>query len=142
LGENREAVRCYKIFMVEPELLRYPSGLMQPAQLDIERQAGSNGELLVARLNGKLSLETVNVFISAMRPEPAARLVLDMSGLSFLDSAGVGALVSLFVNRRNNGKTLALAGLTQQGNAVMQVSGLLKLLPIFSSVEQALAQHA
>ena len=115
---------------------------MQAARLDIERQAGANSDLLVARLNGKLSLETVHDFVSAMRPEPAAHLVLDMSGLSFLDSAGVGALVSLFVNRRNNSKTLALAGLTRQGSAVMQVSGLLKLLPIFSSVEQALAQHA
>jgi anti-sigma B factor antagonist len=113
---------------------------MQPARLDIEKQPGTNGDPLVTRLNGKLSLETVHDFISTMRPEPASRLVLDMSGVSFLDSAGVGALVSLFVNRRNNGKTLALAGLTQQGNAVMQVSGLLKLLPIFPSVEAALAQ--
>ncbi len=122
--------------------LRYPSAVMQAARLDIDRQAGGNGDRLVARLNGKLSLETVNEFVSTMRAEPAAHLVLDMSGLSFLDSAGVGALVSLFVSRRNHSKTLALAGLTQQGNAVMQVSGLLKLLPIFPSVEQALAQHA
>ena len=115
---------------------------MQEARLDIERQAGPNSEALVARLKGKLSLETVHDFIAAMRPEPVSRLVLDMSGLSFLDSAGVGALVSLFVSRRNNGKTLALAALTQQGNAVMQVSGLLKLLPVFPSVEAALAQSA
>jgi anti-anti-sigma factor len=115
---------------------------MQAARLDIQREAGANGDLLVAHLNGKLSLETVNNFVSTMRPEPAKHLVLDMSGLSFLDSAGVGALVSLFVNRRNNGKTMALAGLTQQGNAVMQVSGLLKLLPVFPSVEQALTQRA
>jgi anti-sigma B factor antagonist len=115
---------------------------MQPARLDIERQRGTNGESLVTRLNGKLSLETVHSFISDLRPEPAPHLVLDMSGLSFLDSAGVGALVSLFVSRRNHGKTLALAGLTAQGNAVMQVSGLTKLMPIFPSVEEALAKRA
>jgi anti-anti-sigma factor len=108
----------------------------------MERQPGANGEVLITRLTGKLSLETVHDFINTLRPEPAKRLVLDMSGLSFLDSAGVGALVSLFVSRRNNGKTMALAGLTQQGNAVMQVSGLLKLIPIFASVEAALAQNA
>jgi hypothetical protein len=34
---------------------------------------------------------------------------------------------------------LALAALTQQGNAVMQVSGLLKLLPVYPSVEEALS---
>lgn len=115
---------------------------MQTAHLDLDRRAGNNGDSQVTRLNGKLSLETVNQFISTMRPEPAAHLVLDMSGLAFLDSAGVGALVSLFVSRRNHGKTMALAGLTQQGIAVMQVSGLLKLIPTFPSVEDALARKA
>jgi len=122
--------------------LRYPSALMQNAKLDMAKQPGTNGDLLVTRLSGRLSLETVHEFISTMRSEPAARLILDMSEVSFLDSAGVGALVSLFVSRRNHGKTLALAALTQQGNAVMQVSGLLKLLPVYPSVEKALAEPA
>ncbi|HKN75533.1 MAG TPA: STAS domain-containing protein [Candidatus Acidoferrum sp.] len=112
---------------------------MQPAQLDLEKLPSSNGSHLVTRLNGKLSLETVHNFIQALRPEPAAHLVLDMSGVSFLDSAGVGALVSLFVHRRNNGQSFAIAGLTQQGMAVLQVAGLVKLLPNFPSVEAALA---
>jgi anti-anti-sigma factor len=115
---------------------------MLPTQLSIEREPASNGNLLIARLIGKLSLESVHDFISTMRPEPAVHLVLDMSGLSFLDSAGVGALVSLFVTRRNHGKTLALAALTQQGTAVMQVSGLLKLLPVYLSVQEAVSQRA
>jgi anti-anti-sigma factor len=133
---------CYIILILTLRLLRYSSPLMPQTQLDIVKESGTNGDLLVSRLNGKLSLETVHDFMSTMRTEPATRLVLDMSGVSFLDSAGVGALVSLFVTRRNNGKTLALAALTQQGTAVMQVSGLLKLLPVFSSVEQAVAEPA
>jgi anti-anti-sigma factor len=132
---------CYRILIFIFDLLGYPPQVMQPAQLNIERQPASNGDTLVTRLTGKLSLETVHDFIATMRPEPATRLVLDMSGLSFLDSAGVGALVSLFVSRRNNSKTLALAALTQQGNAVMQVSGLLKLLPVYPSVEEAVSKR-
>jgi anti-anti-sigma regulatory factor len=58
-----------------------------------------------------------------------------------LDSAGAGALVQIFVHRRNEGKSLALAGLTKKGTAVMQVAGLTKPLPIFNSVEEALAQN-
>jgi anti-sigma B factor antagonist len=112
---------------------------MQPAQLDLEKLPASNGSHLVTRLSGKLSLETVHNFIQTLRPEPAVHLVLDMSGVSFLDSAGVGALVSLFVHRRNVGKSFALAGLTQQGMAVLQVAGLVKLLPNFPTVEAALA---
>lgn len=112
---------------------------MPTSQLELERSGGENGGVLVTRLNGKLSLETVHDFIATMRPEPANVLVLDMSKCSFLDSAGVGALVSLFVSRRNHGKKLALAALTSQGNAVMQVSGLMKLLPLYATVDEAVA---
>lgn len=115
---------------------------MQSVRLNLEKQLAATGDALVIRLNGKLSFENVHDFLAALRPEPAGHLILDMSGLSFLDSAGVGALVTLFVSRRSKGKTLALAALTLQGAAVMQVAGLLKLMPVYPSVEQALARRA
>jgi anti-anti-sigma factor len=115
---------------------------MKPAHLEIEKEPNSSSELAINRLEGKLELETVHDFIANMRAESANHLVLDMSGVSFLDSAGVGALVSLFVSRRNAGKKLALASLTQQGKAVIQVCGLQKLLPLYSTVEQAIAAKA
>jgi anti-sigma B factor antagonist len=114
---------------------------METARLDLEKLPVSDASHLVTRLSGRLSLETVHNFIQTLRPEPAAHLILDMSGVSFLDSAGVGALVQLFVHRRNKGQTFALSGLTKQGNAVMQVAGLTKLLPIHATVEEALAQR-
>jgi anti-sigma B factor antagonist len=119
-------------------LLRYRQKLMQPTQLNLEKISASEGGNLVIRLSGKLSLETVHSFIQTLRPEPAGYLVLDMSGVSFLDSAGVGALVSLFVHRRNLEKSFAIAALTTQGTAVLQVAGLTKLLPNFPTVEAAL----
>ena len=115
---------------------------MQPVQLDLQKQVESNGKQVVIRLKGKLGLETVHNFIQTLRPEPAPQLVLDLSEVSFLDSAGVGALVQIFVHRRNVGKGFALAGLTKQGAAVIQVAGLNKLLPIHASVGEALAQGA
>ena len=112
---------------------------METARLELEQVQGHQNDDLVTRLKGKLSLETVHSFIHTMRQEPAAHLVLDMSGVSFLDSAGVGALVSLFVSRRDAGKTLALASLTPQANAVLQVSGVLKLVPSYPTVEEAVS---
>jgi anti-anti-sigma factor len=111
---------------------------MRPAKLEISREPGSNGRL-IARLTGKLSLETVSGFLQETRPIDAEKLVLDMAGISFLDSAGVGALVQLFVHRRSQSKGLALAALTMQGKAVLQVAGLTKLLPHFATVEEASA---
>lgn len=42
-------------------------------------------------------------FLQGMRPECAPELVLDMSGVNFLDSAGIGALAQLFVHRESPG---------------------------------------
>ena len=118
---------------------RYPHLLMPTFKLELEKLPVSTENLAVYQPKGRLSLETVSESIQALRGDPAQHLILDMSGVSFLDSAGVGSLVSLFVSRRNHGKTFALAALTQQGNAVVTVAGLQKLLPIHATLEEALS---
>ena len=113
---------------------------MQPPVLDLQKLPESDARRLVLRLRGKLGLETVHGFIQSVRPETASQLILDMSEVSFLDSAGVGALVHVFVHRRNHGRAFALTGLSVQSNAALQVAGLTKLLPIHASVREALTQ--
>jgi anti-sigma B factor antagonist len=112
---------------------------MSPFKLELEKQPSSNDSLTIYKATGKLSLETVNEFITRMRAESATYLVLDLGGVSFLDSAGVGALVSLFVSRRNHGKVFALAALSSQSAAVVSVAGLQNLLPVYKTVEEAAA---
>jgi anti-sigma B factor antagonist len=113
---------------------------MSPFKLDLEKLPSSNDTLTMYKAVGKLSLETVNDFIQKLRAETASSVVLDLSGVSFLDSAGVGALVSLFVSRRNQGKTFALAALSPQSTAVVTVAGLQNLLPVYKTVEEATAK--
>ena len=113
---------------------------IQPIRLTLENQTSGGTDTCVTRLTGKLSLETVHDFLCMVRSEPASYLVLDLSGVSFLDSAGAGALVGLFISRRNTGKRLALAALAQQGIAALQVSGLIHLLPLYASVDLAIRQ--
>jgi anti-anti-sigma factor len=110
---------------------------MESARLELQQGKDSGSGNVVTRLDGRLSLETVNSFLQTMRKEQASHLVLDMSGVAFLDSSGVGAMVSLFVTRKHAGKTLALANLTKQAIAVLQVSGILKLIPTYPTVEAA-----
>jgi anti-sigma B factor antagonist len=109
-------------------------------KLDLEKLPTSTDVLTIYKAEGKLSLETVNTFIQKMRAETASYVVLDLSGVSFLDSAGVGGLVSLFVSRRNQGKGIALAALSAQSTAVVTVAGLQNLLPVYKTVEEAAAK--
>ncbi len=116
--------------------------LMPPFTLDVEKAAGSTNDVAVYALRGKLSLETVTTFLPKIREENAPHVVLEMSGVNFLDSAGVGALVSLFVSRRNQGKSFGLASLTPQATAVVTVAGLQKLLPVSKNVAEATASKS
>jgi len=115
---------------------------MSSFKLELEKQTSSDDSFLIIKATGKLSLETVNEFVAKMRAETASSLVLDLSSVSFLDSAGVGALVSLFVSRRNQGKLFALAALSPQSTAVVTVAGLQNLLPVYKTVEEAAAKKA
>lgn len=115
---------------------------MSTQHLDLLRHDASNSRFAVIKLDGRLSLETVSSFLQTTRPECAPELVLDMSGVQFLDSAGIGALAQLFVHRRGQGQKFALAALTQQAKAVMEVAGLLKLLPAYASVTDAMQAEA
>ena len=109
---------------------------MRLATLDIARLPRRDGNV-VAKLTGMLSMETVSGFLQELRAVEAEKLVLDMGDLGFVDSAGVGALVQLFVHCRGKSQKFALARLNPQGLAVMQVAGLNKLLPHFPTIEEA-----
>ena len=115
---------------------------MSPFKLELEKTPSSNESLTIYKATGKLSLETVNEFIQKMRAETATYVILDMSEVSFLDSAGVGALVSLFVSRRNQSKVFALAALSPQSTAVVTVAGLQNLLPVYKTVDEAVAKKS
>jgi anti-sigma B factor antagonist len=115
---------------------------MPPITLELEQDARSNQDVTIYHAKGKLNLETVSGFVQRLRPDTSPKLMLEMSGVNFLDSAGVGALVSLFVSRRNQGKSFALAALGPQATAVVIVAGLQRMLPIYKTLEEAAAAAA
>jgi anti-sigma B factor antagonist len=93
-------------------------------------------------LTGSLTLETVAGFNQSLREETAPVMVLDLSKVEWLDSAGVGALVQLLVRRAKGKGSLALAGLSTRSNAVLQVAHVLRLFSVFPTSEDALAHFA
>ncbi len=115
---------------------------MPNAQLTLgTRESAAAGPKIVT-LAGSLTLETVASFNQALREEPAPALILDMSELTWLDSAGVGALVQLLVRRSKSQHSLALAGLSPRNYAVLQVAQVLKLFSVHKTADEAVASLA
>ena len=72
-------------------------------------------------------------------PAPARyRVVVEMSGVSFMDSSGLGVLVGAAKRARNGGGALALAGCQERILRVLRVTGLVRVMEPFATLEEAL----
>jgi len=96
--------------------------------------------IVVAKVSGCLNFETASGFSKLLRSEPAPHLMLEMSGVDQLDSAGVGALASIFISRKRRGKSLLLANLSVQAAAALQLARLTEVLPVYSQLGFAACQ--
>jgi anti-sigma B factor antagonist len=63
--------------------------------------------------------------------------VVDMSGVPFIDSTGVGVLVGALKRAREHGGNLTIACPQVRVRRVFEITGLLGALPIYDSVEVA-----
>ena len=69
---------------------------------------------------------------------PSAKgIVIDLAKTTFIDSAGLGALVSLLKNCNQRGIRLYLAGLTPQVRQIFELTRLYRLFDIFETVALA-----
>ncbi len=68
----------------------------------------------VVTLEGVLNAETAFRFRDGLREHEPATFVLDMSGVRYVDSSGLGVLIGLYVTCQRNGRCLLLARLTDR----------------------------
>jgi anti-sigma B factor antagonist len=64
-------------------------------------------------------------------------LVLNLGGVTYIDSGGLGMLVSIYVSARNAGASIKLARVTQRVGDVLQVTKLLTVFDTYETEEQA-----
>ena len=69
--------------------------------------------------------------------EKNARCIVDMSGVPFIDSTGVGVLVGALKLARQQGGSFAIANPQSRVRRVFEITGLMDALPIFDSLAAA-----
>jgi anti-sigma B factor antagonist len=82
----------------------------------------------VLSLRGPLTLENVPPFLNAVRRESAPTMILDLSGVPYLDSSGLGSLVSAYTSCQKAGRRVALTGVNPR---VLKVFEITKMEPVF-----------
>jgi anti-sigma B factor antagonist len=69
------------------------------------------------------------------------RVVLNLSGVNYIDSGGLGTLVSLFATARNNGGSIKLSNLTKRVGDLLQVTKLVTVFEVYDNEEKAIESY-
>jgi anti-sigma B factor antagonist len=94
---------------------------MRDENLAIE-ELPSDAAQRVLRLTGPLVLNSFFAFQTLIREDQTATLVLDFTGVPYIDSAGIGALVGAYVHRQKAGRNLLLVGVQARVRTALQVT--------------------
>ena len=70
------------------------------------------------------------------------KLVLDLGDVSYIDSAGLGTLVAAYTSARNRGAEIRLANITKKFDELLNITKLLTVFPVYSSVGEAVKNFA
>ena len=109
--------------------------------MDIEFDVRPGGEAVlhpVGRLD-LLTAATIKQRLGQAVAEGRKRLVVDLGDVSFIDSSGLGALISGLKSARAAGGYLRIARASEQARLILELTTLHRVLPPFATVEEALA---
>src|SRR4051794_39708980 len=110
--------------------------------LDVSARAEAGFTIIT--VSGELDINTIHTAeqrILAAWAEHGPQLIFDLSGLSFMDSAGVTLLLRVHRNAYELEGSMALTGLTRSVRRILETAGLTKHLAIFATVEDAIARR-
>ena len=69
--------------------------------------------------------------------QKGSRIVVNLAEVTYIDSGGLGTLVSLYITSRNTGGAVKLARLTQRVGDLLQITKLLTVFEVYDSEEAA-----
>jgi len=87
-------------------------------------------------LNRSVAFQHDLLKVLEKRPQ---RMVIDLSGVSYMDSSGVASLVKLLSRVRRRGSSLYLVGLTDRVRSVFEITRLDTVFDIRATQQEALA---
>jgi anti-anti-sigma factor len=108
--------------------------------LEVQTRQADNGVTVVAP-TGRLDVAGAPALKDAIGEalkNGQPRVVIDMEGVSFVDSTGLGSVIAALKQIRSSQGDLRLAAPNQQVRVVLELTTLDRVFPYYSTVEEAL----
>jgi anti-sigma B factor antagonist len=117
-------------------------GLRKRAALYEEKMSAKitsrqNGGVTILDVSGKITLGdgsvTVREAVKGLIAAGTKQIVLDLGGVNYIDSSGIGELVAAHTSVSNNGGNLKLLNLTKRVQDLLQITKLYTVFEVFDS---------
>ena len=108
--------------------------------MDLSLVTRTQGERTVVEVGGEIDVYTAPQLrerVVELVADGQVDLVLDLSGVEFLDSTGLGVLVGALNRVRAQDGSLALVLTQERILKIFEITGLRKVFPIFPTVDEA-----
>lgn len=113
--------------------------------MDLSLSTHTRGEHTVVEVGGEIDVYTaprLREQLVELSNDGCHRLVIDMEGVDFLDSTGLGVLVGGLKRVRSYDGSMAIVCNRERLLKIFRITGLNKVFPIHASVEAALEEPA
>ena len=111
------------------------------APLTIDRKEGKNSGTTIIQLTGPITLINLFDLQAQLRIGEQPKLsILDLSGVPYMDSSGMGAIINYFVRCQNNGAKLIVTGVSSRVLELFKLTRVDALIDQAATVEEAEAK--
>lgn len=111
--------------------------------MELRTEVSTVADWTVVSLYGELDIATAPSLREQLIDQVndgAIRLVLDLDGLDFLDSTGLGTIISALKRARTHGGDLGLVCNTARIRRLFAITGLDKAVPLHASLDEAVGR--
>ena len=105
-----------------------------------------NGNVTILDLSGRITIgsgeEALRNATQEILNSGAKNVVINMGGVTMIDSSGIGELVSAYTTATNRGAKLKLANLPAKVSDILTITQLITVFDVFDSEAEAVQSFA
>ncbi|MEZ4515599.1 MAG: anti-sigma factor antagonist [Chloroflexota bacterium] len=106
-------------------------------EIELEEKDGVTVAALFGELDGRTAPEIQDKLL--LLPQQNRKVLLDLSDVSYISSAGLRALLMLYRQYANGESKIALVGLSESIRDMMAVTGFLEFFDDYATLDEGLA---
>jgi anti-sigma B factor antagonist len=110
---------------------------MPQESLSIKASQGKSPDTRILTFEGPITLSTLFPFQAELRKNTPPLTILDLRGVPYMDSSGMGAIINYYVSSQKGGRKLILTGVNERIYALLELTNTTKLLKVVPTVADA-----